>query len=170
MSNLSAQLRQRTRPVIVDVWAPWCLPCRTLSPMLEQARQQHGGQVEVLKLNADEAPDEARALGVLGIPTLIVFRNGQEIARRTGVPSPEELDALFAAALSGQAQLNVGPSRADRALRLFAALALFGLGAFTGPSWLLLAISALVAFSAVYDRCPLWRAIRARLQGARSGS
>jgi thioredoxin 1 len=138
--------------------------------MLEQARQQHGGRVEVIKLNADESPDEAQALGVLGIPTLIVFRNGQEIARRTGLPSLEELNALFAAALNGQSPVSAGPSRADRALRLFAALALFGLGVFTGPSWVLLAVSALVAFSAVYDRCPVWRAIRARIQGAGSGS
>ena len=170
MSDLQTQLRQATRPVIVDVWAPWCLPCRTLSPMLEQARLQHDGRVEVLKLNADEAPDEVRRLGVLGIPTLIVFRNGQEVARRTGLPSPGELNALFDAALTGQPQPGAGPSRTERALRLFAALALFGLGAFTGPSWVLLAVSALVAFSAVYDRCPLWRAIRARIQGAGSGS
>jgi thioredoxin 1 len=97
---------------------------------------------------------------------LIVFREGQEIARRTGVSSAEELDALFAAALSGERQVSAGPSRADRALRLFAALALFALGAFTGPSLVLLAVSAVVAFSAVYDRCPLWRALWARLQGA----
>ncbi|MDW8325422.1 MAG: thioredoxin domain-containing protein [Anaerolineales bacterium] len=169
-TSLRDQLLHSARPIIVDVWAPWCLPCRTLSPMLEQARRQYGGRVEVIKLNADESPEEAQALGVLGIPTLVVFRNGQEIARRTGLPSPEELNALFEAALSGQAQRSAGPSRADRALRLFAALVLFGLGVFTGPSWVLLAVSALVAFSAVYDRCPLWRAIRARLQGAGSGS
>lgn len=164
--SLRDHLLRSATPVIVDVWAPWCLPCRALAPLLERTRERYAGRVEVLKLNADESPDDVQALGVLGLPTLIVFREGQEIARRTGVPSAEELNALFAAALSGQAQASAGPSRADRALRLLAALALFALGAFTGPSPVLLAVSAVVAFSAVYDRCPVWRALWARLQGA----
>lgn len=63
------------RPVVVDVWAPWCTPCRMIAPALQGLAGAHTGAVDVWKINADDEPGLARALGVLGIPRLIVYRN-----------------------------------------------------------------------------------------------
>ena len=129
-----------------------------MAPALERVQAQYAGRVALRKINADAAPDEVQALNVFGIPTLIVMRDGKEITRRTGAQSAEALTALFEAALTAQPPAP-GPTRADRALRLFAALALLVIGMMTGPSVVLLAASGAVTFSAVYDRCPLWRAL-----------
>ena len=159
--QFNERLQRAPRPVVVDVWAPWCAPCRALQPMLEQTRQEFAGRVDVLELNADEAPDVARALNVFALPTLLVFANGQEITRRVGAQSPETLRALFDSAVSGTAARRTLAS-GERALRLGAGAMLAGLALFSGPSWPLGVVGALVLFSAVYDRCPLWKAVTAR--------
>ena len=71
-------------PVLVDVWAPWCGPCRAMVPMFERAAQQLEPRVRLLKLNADTASDVTSRLGITGIPTLLLMRNGQEISRSSG--------------------------------------------------------------------------------------
>ncbi|MEB3329324.1 MAG: thioredoxin domain-containing protein [Candidatus Sericytochromatia bacterium] len=76
-------------PVLVDVWAPWCGPCRMQAPALEAVAAAHGERLRVVKLNADENPRTTAALGVQGLPTLLLLRGGQVVARRTGLtPEP----------------------------------------------------------------------------------
>jgi thioredoxin 2 len=77
-------------PVLVDLWAPWCGPCRMVSPLVERMGQEHAGRLKVVKLNVDEAPAVAARFGVQGIPLLLVLRDGAEIDRLVGaVPLPK---------------------------------------------------------------------------------
>jgi thioredoxin 1 len=157
------QLSQNSRPVVVDVWAPWCMPCRAIAPVLDRLGKTYSGQVDVWKVNADESPELVKALGINGIPTLIVFKGEQEVMRHIGAAPQAVLDGLFQAALSGSAPPRQGLGRADRLLRLAAGVSLLVVGWFSGPSLILLAVSGFVLFSAVYDRCPIWRAVAPRL-------
>ena len=68
---------------MVDVWAPWCGPCRTLTPIIEKVSEEKN--VKLLKINADESGDLATSLGVRGIPTVIFFKDGQEVDRIVGL-------------------------------------------------------------------------------------
>ncbi len=74
-------------PVVVDFWAPWCGPCRMAAPILEQIGKEQAGKVVVLKVNTDEHPQPSAKMGVRGIPTFIVFKDGVERARQSGVSS-----------------------------------------------------------------------------------
>ena len=71
-------------PVIVDLWAPWCGPCRMVSPALEQLARDLAGKVKLVKVNVDTSPQVSQRFGVQAIPTLLVLRRGQVAARQTG--------------------------------------------------------------------------------------
>jgi thioredoxin 2 len=82
---------QASVPVLVDFWAPWCGPCRMVSPVVERLAADHAGRLKVVKLNTDEAPDLSARYQVQGIPLLVVLRDGQEVDRLVGAPPPEQL-------------------------------------------------------------------------------
>ena len=121
-AEFQSQLQASKRPVIVDLWAPWCGPCRTLSPRLDQVSNTFAGQVEVWKINADESPEVARALNVMSIPTLIIYKDGKEVTRRIGVQSVAALEQLFASLLSADVVTPPASIMSDstRRLRLLA--------------------------------------------------
>ncbi len=73
-----------TVPVLVDLWAPWCGPCRAVAPALEELSRQRAGTLRVVKVNVDEAPEVSARLGVQGIPTMVLFDRGTEVARQVG--------------------------------------------------------------------------------------
>src|SRR5262245_23443628 len=80
-----------TLPVLVDLWAPWCGPCRIVEPGVEQAAERLAGRLKAVKVNVDEAPRVAERLGVQGIPTVLLLRGGGEVARQVGAIPPPAL-------------------------------------------------------------------------------
>lgn len=168
LAEFQARVQANPRPVIVDIWAPWCGPCRTLSPRLTQVSEAYAGQVDVWQINADEAPELTRALNIMGIPTLLMFRDGQEVARRTGLQSVATLRTMFDALLipdaSAAAPRITGLSDTERWLRLTTGAILVILPLLMGWSPFLVIVGAIVIFSGVYDRCPLWQAVTAKLR------
>ncbi len=86
-------------PVLVDFWAPWCGPCRMMAPGLDKLAAERGAQLQVGKVNTDENPQLSGRFGIRGIPTLILFRNGAEIARQTGAMDATSLDRWVRQAL-----------------------------------------------------------------------
>jgi thioredoxin 2 len=80
-------------PVLVDFWAPWCGPCRMVSPLVERLGAEHAGRLKVVKLNVDEAPAISARFGVQGIPLLVVIRDGSEVDRLVGAAPLARLQA-----------------------------------------------------------------------------
>jgi thioredoxin 2 len=90
-------------PVIVDLWAPWCGPCRMISPALEKLAGDLAGQVKLVKVNVDDSPQTSQRFEVQAIPTLLVLRGGRVAARQTGAASPAALRTWVDNALAGAA-------------------------------------------------------------------
>ena len=78
-------------PTLVDFWAEWCAPCRAIAPILGELATEFGDRLNIVKLNADEHPDVVNRLGILSIPTLILFKKGEEQARIVGARPKEHL-------------------------------------------------------------------------------
>jgi thioredoxin 2 len=87
-------------PVLVDLWAPWCGPCRMVGPVLEQVAGELAGSVKLVKVNVDEAPATQRRFDVRAVPTLMVVRDGQVVARQAGAASAAALRAWVERALA----------------------------------------------------------------------
>ena len=83
-AGFARHMRANTIPVLTDVWAPWCGPCRTMGPMFERAAEQLEPRARLLKLNLDHAPDTARRFGIQSVPTLLLTGHGQLIAQTAG--------------------------------------------------------------------------------------
>ncbi len=98
-NNFQQEVLESSIPVLVDLWAPWCMPCRMISPIVEELGNDNQGKLKVCKLNTDENQNIAARYGIQGIPTLLFFKDGQEVDRIVGVtPKPiiqQKLDAIL---------------------------------------------------------------------------
>ena len=97
-------VEQAQLPVLVDLWAPWCGPCRAVSPALENLARERAGRIKLVKVNVDESPAIAGRFGVQAIPTLLVVHEGTVVARQTGAAPEAALRQWLDHALDSQGQ------------------------------------------------------------------
>ncbi len=84
-SNFQDEVLESPIPVLVDFWAEWCGPCRMLTPIIEELSKELNNKVKIVKMNIDLNPNTPSSLGIRSIPTMIIFKNGQQVATKTGV-------------------------------------------------------------------------------------
>ena len=98
-ANFQAEVLECSIPVLVDVWATWCGPCRLMAPMMDWAAEAYAGRLTVGKLEADPNPASRDRMQVQGLPALVLFKDGQEIARHEGAMAKPQLQAFLDAQL-----------------------------------------------------------------------
>jgi thioredoxin 1 len=90
-ASFEADVLKNDKPVLVDYWAEWCGPCRQVAPVLEAIAAEHGDKIDIVKLNVDDNPEVTQRYGILNIPTLGVFQNGQVVKELVGARSKSKL-------------------------------------------------------------------------------
>ena len=93
--NFDNEVLNSTIPVLIDFWAEWCVPCKRLTPIIEELSIEYSGRVKVVKLNVDSASDIAARYGISGIPALYLFNNGEVVDNSVGVQSKDKIKEMM---------------------------------------------------------------------------
>lgn len=94
-ATFEADVLQSSQPVVVDFWAEWCGPCKMIAPILDEVAGTYKGQLQITKMNVDDNRDIPSKFGIRGIPTLMIFKNGQLAATKVGAMSKSQLTAFI---------------------------------------------------------------------------
>ncbi len=94
-ATFDQEVKDSATPLIVDFWAPWCGPCRTVSPIIDEIASDHAGKVTVGKLNVDENQSTASKYGIMSIPTIMLFRDGEPVKKVIGARSKRDFEREF---------------------------------------------------------------------------
>jgi thioredoxin 1 len=98
-ASFESDVLKASQPVVVDFWAEWCGPCRMIAPALEEIAAQVGDKVKIVKLNVDENPNTAAKYGIMSIPTLMMFKNGEIASRQVGAAPKQKLQQWITGAV-----------------------------------------------------------------------
>ena len=157
LTQFQKKISSSEKPIIVDFWAPWCMPCKMTKPILEKLAKEYDGNVEFLPIDADHSQDILKHFKIMGIPTVMAFRNGEMAGRVIGAQKEPAYRAMFNALAEGK-EVTIPISPLDRMLRLGSGSFLIIYGISNG-NWLVFGIGGIIAFLGIYDRCPIWKAV-----------
>ena len=166
ISEFQQKLSEAGKPLIIDFWASWCVPCRVTKPILESLAKEYANKVEFLPVNADESRELLEWYGVIGIPTVLSLRDGKMVGRITGVQNETGYRKMFEALVEGK-DAKIFLTSFDRMLRLGTG-GLFVIIGVSTSYWPLAAIGAIPAFLGIYDRCPIWSALTGMIKRKRN--
>jgi len=161
-SEFQQIISESNKPVIIDFWASWCVPCKVTKPILENLAKEYADGVEFIPINADDSREVLEQFQIIGIPTVLSIHNGKVVGRVTGVQNEVQYRVMFEALADGK-EVKIPLAPFDRTLRLGAGALLTMLGIFTS-NWLVVGIGGILAFTGIYDRCPIWAAIQSSVR------